>query len=1257
MQATKPTTTAYQPLTRHFTKGPYNYEDITWKKFDAKISDPSDGSVVFEMKDIEAPDFWSQTAVDIVSSKYFRKAGVDEAVGGTAGGAETRVRQLIDRVVTAIGIQGRQQGHFASFQEMELFADELRYLLIHQYAAFNSPVWFNAGLREAYGITGNPAGSWAVDKQGEASLTPDSYTRPQISACFILGVEDSLEAIGKNLVTEQLIFKMGGGAGSNFSKIRAANEPLAGGGKSSGLMSFLEVYDKSAGAIKSGGTTRRAAKIAVLNADHPDIEAFIEWKVREEKKVAALVAAGYSKDFNGEAYRTVSGQNANNSVRVTDDFMHAVVDNKEWNTTWRTNGKVAKTYKAKDLMRKIATAAWKCADPGLQFDTTTNHWNPVKNSGRIEASNPCQPAFATVLTPTGIRPLGQVLIGDTIWSGKQWTKVTAKWSIGQKEVLAYKTRAGVFYGTENHKVVQNKEKVEAKLAETIDTSQGPAGISTIDPQDIVDGLMIGDGTVHKASNNLAYLLVGVKDTDYLKSEILPFFVEERPGIGNHASEGSIQNWIMKTTISSEDLPKTFERAIPNRFRFGGEGKVRGFLRGLYTANGSVVADRVTLKASSFKVIEAVQEMLSSIGIRSYYTVNASHDVEFSNGAYTCKESYDLNITSDRGVFAEKIGFLQNYKTEKLQKVISAKKAGRSKTSYEIVEIEPLGVMEVFDLTVDAPEHTYWTGGLLVSNCSEFFFLPDTACNLLSLNLCRFLDASSYFDTYAFRQAVDVCITAQEILVDYASYPTKEIAENSHNFRPLGMGFTNLGALLMRLGIPYDSPAGRDLAAAITASMTGAAYRRSAEIAKKLGAFKAFEKNRDCFMEVMEAHNQARLENTNRSSGSSHIWAAAQADWEAVCSSGQTGFRNAQISLQAPTGTISFMMDCDTTGIEPDYSLVKYKKLAGGGSLKIVNQSVDTALTHLGYHEVERKEILRYLQEHDTLEGSAVAERHLPIFDCATKCGKLGKRFIRPRAHLEMMSAMQPFLSGSQSKTVNCPEETTVEEIEKLYIDAWKLGLKSIAIYRDNSKLCAVLSSKEETKKTVAVVPATATLVPTRQRLPFRRHGPTQEARVGGCKIFLRAGEYPDGKIGEIFIDMHKEGATTRSLLNAFSIAVSLGLQYGVPLDEFVDAFVGMKFDPKGVVRHDDKLKMVSSVLDYVFRNLGIHYLGRKDLAAKDKRDQSSAAEEKVLEEVAKAEAATTPKTDGHTCTACGNLTVKSGACYVCSTCGTTTGCG
>jgi ribonucleoside-diphosphate reductase alpha chain len=954
-------------LTRRFsTDGVDPFEQVAMDVRRSIITNP-DGSIVFEMDGVEVPSEWSQLATDIVASKYLRKAGVPD------GGRERSVKQLIRRIVRTIRAAGEDLGgYFESRDEAEIFEAELTTLLLSQRGAFNSPVWFNLGLFHEYGIDGS-GGNFAWDPDTDTFVeTPDAYSRPQCSACFIQSVEDDLMSIFQLIKNEARLFKYGSGTGTNFSTLRGCTENLSGGGTSSGLMSFLEVFDRAAGATKSGGTTRRAAKMVCLDLDHPEIVEFIEWKVREENKARALIDNGYSSDFNGDAYRTVSGQNANNSVRVTDEFMRSVEGDEEWRTIRRTDRKVDTTYRARELMEKIARSAWKCAEPGVQFDSTINAWHTCKASGRINASNPC---------------------------------------------------------------------------------------------------------------------------------------------------------------------------------------------------------------------------------------------------------------------------------------------------------------------------------------SEYMFLDDSACNLASLNLAKFLDGDGTFDVEGFRHAIRVFITAMEILVDLSSYPTEKIARNSHDFRTLGLGYANLGSLLMILGVPYDSEEGRAVCSALTAILTGHTYRVSAEIASRKGPFPAYAFNAESMAKVMRKHRDAA--ESIPALGSSDLQAAARQDWAAAIRFGdEFGYRNAQTTVLAPTGTIGLLMDCDTTGIEPDFALVKFKKLAGGGYFKIVNNSVEAALRTLGYSEDQIADIDQYLRgtmtleggpgiNHDTLrekgldevdvrkiegmlggafdlettitpaglgesamkrlgiprerwsapgfrllrelgfsrsvidqatdvicgrmtvEGAPhLAEEHLAVFDCACRCGRHGSRFIEPRGHLRMMAAAQPFISGAISKTVNVPKETTVEEIADLYHFGWELGLKALAVYRDGCKLSQPLSTSskdgdvKESEKgkdsdvdaavREAVARAERERRPRRVRLPKKRTGFTQEARIGGHKVYLRTGEYENGKLGEIFIDMHKEGAAFRSMMNCFAIAVSLGLQYGVPLEEFVEVFTFTRFEPHGHTDHPN-VRFSTSVIDYLFRVLAMEYLGRHEL--------------------------------------------------------------
>jgi len=1069
-------------LQRLFTRpGEDPLADVVWERRQSMITNP-DGSVVFKMEGAEIPAEWSQLATDIVVSKYFRKAGLY----GDKNQSETSVRQVVYRIAHAIRTAGEQAGgYFATRKDGETFEAELIYLLANQYGAFNSPVWFNCGLFHEYGITGS-RGNWAWDAQAQAILeTEDAYSRPQCSACFIQKVDDDLMSIYDLIKHEARLFKYGSGTGTNFSAIRGKQEKLSSGGTSSGLMSFLEVFDRAAGATKSGGTTRRAAKMVTLDMDHPEIVDFITWKAREEKKAQLLIGAGLDSDFNGEAYRTVSGQNSNNSVRVTDDFMKAALSGSKWQTRQRTTGEIADTFDASELWRMIADAAWSCADPGIQYDTTINRWHTCPNSGRINASNPC---------------------------------------------------------------------------------------------------------------------------------------------------------------------------------------------------------------------------------------------------------------------------------------------------------------------------------------SEFMFVDDSACNLASLNLTRFLNSNGELNLETFDHAVRVFLIAQEILVDFSSYPTRQIAQNSHDFRPLGLGYANLGTLLMLKGVPYDSDQGRSMAGAITALMCGHAYGVSAQMAASKGPFARFPENREPMLRVMRMHQEAAYA-LNRDECPEYLWRAACEAWDSAVELGeQHGYRNSQTTVLAPTGTIGLLMDCDTTGIEPDFSLVKFKKLAGGGYFKIVNQSVPQALTQLGYSEAQTQEIVAYVSGTNTLLGAPHINRsslrecgleddvldriedaipgvfdlslafapwvlgketydqlgvdadrlsqpgfsllrhlgytenqiaeanehivgrmtvegaphlekaHYAVFDCANRCGATGTRYLTPMAHVRMMAAVQPFLSGAISKTVNLPNEAAVDDIGEIYEEAWKLGLKAIALYRDGCKASQPLSSRGGTSKSEEAEPedetvaSEAPVAPRRQpsvppvsvhpegrrvRLPKKRSGFTQEALVGGHKVFLRTGEYEDGTLGEIFIDMHKEGAAFRSLMNCFAMAVSVGLQYGVPLETFVDQFTFTRFEPHGVVSGHPNIKFATSIVDYLFRVLGVEYLQRYDFAqvkpalaptpiedptgpnlvpASIPPDDSRAtllpgARPDPAVKEAGSEAGGTEKAnaegdihgalnaqleelmgDAPVCDGCGHITVRNGACYKCLNCGNSMGC-
>jgi ribonucleoside-diphosphate reductase alpha chain len=920
-------------VARHYTPSSNTFPPAS---FDVKIEGEG-GAVVYELEGVEAPKSWGQQAVTIAANKYFRKAGVPGKPRG-----ETSVYDLVERVCSAIRFAGAARGYFDSIESEWAFVDELRYLLLDQRASFNSPVWFNVGLFESYGIKGS-GGNWAVDADGVAKKTKNAYERPQCSACFIQSVDDDIDSLYGLLKTEARLFKGGSGTGTNFSSVRSKYEKLSGGGTSSGLISFLGVFDRAAGSTKSGGTTRRAAKMVCLDMDHPEIEAFIGWKVHEGEKARALARAGYAAArFEDEAYATVSGQNANNSVRVTDAFLERAAKGAAWNLYARTDRSVVKTVDAKALWRSVAEAAWACACPGVQYHDTIQRWHTCPNSGAINASNPC---------------------------------------------------------------------------------------------------------------------------------------------------------------------------------------------------------------------------------------------------------------------------------------------------------------------------------------SEYMHLDDSACNLASINLVKFLNADGTFDVAGFIHACEILVVAQDILVGYSSYPTKKIAKNANAFRQLGLGFANLGALLMRLGVAYGSEEGRSWAGAITALTTGSAYRASAKIAEKLGAFEAFELNRDPMIGVIKQHRYAcervRDERAGkfgpREAGAMAIWHAADEAWLQALEAGRIfGFRNAQATVLAPTGTIGFTMGCDTTGIEPTFALAAEKELAGGGTIHVPCLSVVPGLLALGYRSDAVDRILAHVNRFGSVEGSEVRAEHLAVFDCAVGAGA---RFLSPEDHLRMMAACQPFLSGAISKTVNVPESATVDDVQRIYELGHALELKAVAVYRDKSKdaqpLKAFSAAKAEGPAPAPQPAAEPALLrggwATKRKLPGRRPGGfTQAARVGGHKLFLRTGEYEQGALAEIFVDLAGEGGPMRSWANAFAMAVSIGLQHGVPLDEFVEKFASFGFEPRGSVEGDENIKLAPSVVAYVFRRLALDYLSDDSYAQVKPGAQAASAPAVAPEPAPKASGPRGKATEP--CASCGGPTRPSGTCAVCEQCGATSGC-
>lgn len=1095
-------------FSRKYTKENVDVFDLFEYDYRTSVIRNPSGEVVFEMNNVEVPKQWSQIATDILAQKYFRKAGVPQPDGSL--GRETSVKQVAHRMANCWRVWGERYGYFASEKDAQVFYEELVYSILNQMCVPNSPQWFNTGLHESYGIKGKPQGHYFVDQNdGQLKKSTSAYERPQPHACFILSVEDDLVNDGGIMdlwVREARIFKYGSGVGTNFSNLRGEGEKLSGGGTSSGLMSFLKIGDRAAGAIKSGGTTRRAAKMVCLDLDHPEIVQFINWKVEEEKKVAALIAAGYASDYEGEAYRTVSGQNSNNSVRIPNAFFEKLEKGEDWELTARSDKRVMKKVPSRELWNQIAYAAWRCADPGTQYNTTINEWHTCPAGGEIRASNPC---------------------------------------------------------------------------------------------------------------------------------------------------------------------------------------------------------------------------------------------------------------------------------------------------------------------------------------SEYMFLDNTACNLASANLMKFYDNSTNtFDVEGFEYICRLWTTVLEVSVLMAQFPSKEVAQLSYEYRTLGLGYANLGTMLMVSGIPYDSEKARAIAGAITAIMTGTSYKTSAELASALGAFPRYEENKEHMLRVMRNHRLAAYDADSYEGLSvkpqglkaqycpDYLLKAACKAWDDAVELGEKyGYRNAQATVIAPTGTIGLVMDCDTTGVEPDFALVKFKKLSGGGYFKIINQSVPVALKNLGYSEKEVDAIVKYtvgsgsfagspfinhqslsekgfiseeIAKLDKAVGSAfeigfvfnvytlgeeclqrlgfrpeqyfnfewsllealgftdeqieaandyvcgtmtvegapyLKEEHLPVFDCANKNGKKGQRYIHAHGHIRMMAAAQPFISGAISKTINLPHEAEVNEIADSYLLSWQLGLKACALYRDGSKLSQPLSNKsdkkkkeeseeveqnkipvatesnivdmgkltieellEEVQKRVQSSPDTnlkrqlATIVEKRN-LPAKRRGFTQKAKINGQVIFLRTGEYGDGTLGEIFIDMAKEGATMRSMLNCFAIAISIGLQYGVPLEEYVEKFVFTKFDPAGFVEHPN-IKSATSIVDFIFRLLGYEYLNRTDLVhVLDKQEVSNTGTEDWDEPVKQPElsnirvvatssttvkankplkqetnldivnaAAKSMQSDAPACNTCGHITVRSGTCYKCLNCGNSMGC-
>lgn len=1096
------------------------YVDIQWDHRTAEITDDN-GKIIFKQEGVEVPKAWSELATKVVVSKYFYgEQGTSER--------EKSVGQLIHRVCRTIADWGVADGYFNK-EDGEIFFQELSWLCLNQYLAFNSPVWFNVGLHHQYQVGSKSSeGNWFYDRKAEkAARARTQYEYPQASACFIQSVDDNMEDIMRLAYSEAMLFKFGSGTGSDLSTIRSSKEKLSGGGRPSGPLSFLRIYDQVANVVKSGGKTRRAAKMNTLKDWHGDVEEFICCKQKEEKKAWALIEQGYNGSFNGEAYGTVAYQNENLSVRVSDEFMEAAVNDKEWWTRAVTTGKPIEKKSAKDLLWKISEGTHVCGDPGLQYDGAIQKWHTCSGTEPIHSTNPCCfTAETLILTGIGYVRFDQLQLTDP---------------------------------------------------------------------ELFPGVVAYDFTTRK-------------------------FVERQ---------------IRKVWVSG-----TTKRLV---------------------------------------------------------------DVKFGDLVVRCTPEHRFILLDGSNVKAKDL--------TPSHAVIQHSPSGpatRHVTSVTPIQLD--SPVNVFDMEVDTSHNFLVTNDpanapVLVHN-SEYVFLNNTACNLASLNLMKFKNEDGSFNIKRFKSAVRLAITAQEILVDNASYPTEEIAVNSHIFRTLGLGYANLGCLLMSYGLPYDSDAGRALAGSITAVMTGEAYRQSALISAKLEApfpgyrdarcagvpTPAKRDNVDSMTAVIQRHRAALSDiHTGGHQLIPDIVSAARESWDEAYNLGQIhGFRNAQVTVLAPTGTIAFMMDCDTTGVEPDIALVKYKLLAGGGVLKIVNKTVAEALRCLGYDDDAINKIIQHIDRYDTIEDvgdakSGLKPDHLPVFDCAFKPAK-GKRSIHYRAHILMMAAAQPFISGAISKTVNLPNQATIEDIQKAYVEAWKLGLKCVAIYRDGSKRSQPLNTdKKDATDTTKELEASKlktenTQLKTkldelagklasigitlaakqdsgalRRKLPNTRMAVTHKFSVAGHEGYLTVGCFEDGTPGELFITMAKEGSTVGGLMDTIGTLTSIALQYGVPLQALADKFKFQRFEPSGFTQNPD-IKTASSTIDYVFRWMEQEFLVKKELMAPKKTEVDVAPSLPAKSIANISDAVEHFQLDAPSCPNCGHVAVRNGACYKCLNCGESLGC-
>jgi ribonucleoside-diphosphate reductase alpha chain len=1341
------------------TPGVHPYDQVSWERRDVVQQNWKTGETVFEQRGVEFPDFWSVNASTIVTTKYFRGA-----VGTDA--REWSLRQLVDRVVKTYRRAGEEYGYFASPDDAKVFEHELSWMLVHQVFSFNSPVWFNVG-------------------------TPSPQ---QVSACFILAVDDSMDSILNWYREEGLIFKGGSGSGINLSRIRSSKELLSSGGTASGPVSFMRGADASAGTIKSGGATRRAAKMVVLDVDHPDVEEFIETKAREEDKIRALRDAGFDMDLGGKDIVSVQYQNANNSIRVSDEFMRAVENGDPFGLRARLTGEVVETVDAKGLFRKMAQAAWECADPGIQYDSTINDWHTNPETGRITASNPCFTGDTLVHTDKGLIRFDALI--DRARQGETFGVYThdatnpaapadrielstpaAVMVTGTNEIQRLEFSNGmVLRCTPSHRIwTTNRSYVEAKDLTDADRVlplilPTPATAASrqfrlspnaaVAPGDVVKlgrsqtklpekwteefahllGWLTGDGCVRRGvagvpgNQDTATWIYSTEDRETFLdrhqralTEIVGF--EPKP---SEQPNGTVQlrssRWALVEFLVGLGVTtaSAAEKKLPAAVLEAPVEMQATFLRGLYDADGCAARTSnetryVGLGSVSIELLRDVQRVLSSFGIGSrIYATRKRGDTHFTyttvsgeHREYAGGQLYDLRISGENvAKFAAAIGFDHPRKAARLSHWLTTTRSYGTNQTARLVS----RVFDGFETTYNLSEprnHSYIANGIVVRNCSEYMSLDNSSCNLASLNLMKFLRDDDTFDADLFRRSVELIITAMDISICFADFPTEAITETTRAYRQLGIGYANLGALLMATGHGYDSEGGRSLAAAITSLMTGAAYRRSAELAGVVGPYDGYARNEAAHKRVMRKHAAENDNLRTLHDLDQPIHQLATEVWQECLAVGErNGWRNAQASLLAPTGTIGLALDCDTTGIEPDLALVKFKKLVGGGSMQIVNQTVPRALRRLEYQEEQIEAIVEHIAEHgNVIDAPGLRQEHYEVFDCA-----MGARSISPMGHVNMIAAVQPYLSGAVSKTVNMPESATVEEIEQIYFEGWKLGLKALAIYRDNCKVGQPLSASKRSGKEAAAAPGAEAeserevvveYRPTRRRLPKSRPSRTTSFTVGGAEGYMTAGSYPDDGLGEVFLKLGKQGSTLAGVMDAFSIAISIALQYGVPLETYVQKFTNMRFEPSGMT-DDPDVRMAQSVVDYIFRRLALDYLPfesrsalgvytaaerarqldtgeyapieddvdvealRQSAPVESPPSETPAAEEAgdgdVIEATAKpvpAQAHTSTEllemlqgttTDAPLCVTCGTKMRPAGSCYVCEGCGSTSGC-